>query len=46
MTDEIHVPNIEVLLQLAIKLRAIVLYLLENCKFNQNQDKLFHFLYL
>jgi hypothetical protein len=40
--DEIRIPNIEVLLQLAIKLRAIVLYLLENCKFNQKQKNLFH----
>lgn len=46
MPDEIRVPNIEVLLQLAIKLRAIVLYLLENCKFNQKQDKLFHLFFL
>ncbi|CAF3494450.1 unnamed protein product [Rotaria sp. Silwood1] len=34
VTDEIHIPNIEVLLQLAIKLRTIVLYLLEHSTFD------------
>ncbi|CAF0938485.1 unnamed protein product [Rotaria sordida] len=34
ITDEIHIPNIEVLLQLAVKLRTIVLYLLENSTFD------------
>ena len=32
-------PNIEVLLQLAIKLRAIVLYLLENCQLNEIKNE-------
>ncbi|CAF1614966.1 unnamed protein product [Adineta ricciae] len=32
--DQIHVPNIEVLLQLAVKLRAIILHLLETSKFD------------
>ncbi|CAF2647602.1 unnamed protein product [Rotaria sp. Silwood2] len=34
ITDEIHLPNIEVLLQLAVKLRTIILYLLENSTFD------------
>jgi len=37
MTDEIRIPNIDVLLQLAVKLRAIILYLLENCMLNSNK---------
>ena len=40
MTDEIRLPNIEVLLQLAIKLRAIILYFLENCMFILKHDNL------
>ncbi|CAF0934477.1 unnamed protein product [Adineta ricciae] len=32
--DQMHVPNIEVLLQLAAKLRAIILHLLETSKFD------------
>lgn len=39
VTDEVRIPNIEVLLQLAVKLRAIVLYLLETCKSILQEDR-------
>lgn len=38
MTDEIRIPNIDALLQLAVKLRAIILYLLENCMLNSKEQ--------
>lgn len=38
VADAIRIPNVEVLLQLAIKLRAVVLYLLENCMFNPTNE--------
>ncbi|CAF0814271.1 unnamed protein product [Adineta steineri] len=39
-TDKIYLPNIEVLLQLAIKLRAIILCLLENSTFDDFNNAL------
>ncbi|UJR28779.1 hypothetical protein I4U23_010005 [Adineta vaga] len=40
ISDQICIPNIDVLLQLAIKLRTIVLYLLETSKFDDLENAL------